>query len=160
MNKTVISLLVIGGIIVVLFLWVRGFNNSMVDKDQAVQKLWSDVESQYQRRFDMYGNIVSVIKGSANFERSTLEAVIEARNTASKITVDPSKLTPESIAQYQQAQNNLSSSFSKLLVVMEQYPDLKTTQQFQDFQTNIVGYVNSNFIMLFKSFIKILKITI
>ena len=112
MNKTVISLLVIGGIIVVLFLWVRGFNNSMVDKDQAVQKLWSDVESQYQRRFDMYGNIVSVIKGSANFEKSTLEAVIEARNTASKITVDPSKLTPESIQQFQQAQDNLKNQIN------------------------------------------------
>ncbi len=139
MNKTVISLLVIGGIIVVLFLWVRGFNNSMVDKDQAVQKLWSDVESQYQRRFDMYGNIVSVIKGSANFEKSTLEAVIEARNTASKITVDPSKLTPESIQQFQQAQDNLKNQIN---IVFERYPDLKTTAQYQDFQTNIVGTEN------------------
>ena len=142
MNKTVISLLVIGGIIVVLFLWVRGFNNTMVEMDQNTKKLWGNVEVAYQGRFDKYNAIIGTIKGSADFEKSTLQAVIEARSQATKITVDPSKLTPESIAQYQQAQNNLSSSFSKLLVVMEQYPDLKTTQQFQDFQTNIVGIEN------------------
>jgi len=139
MNKTVISLLVIGGIIVVLFLWVRGFNNTMVEMDQNTKKLWGNVEVAYQGRFDKYNAIIGTIKGSADFEKSTLQAVIEARSQATKITVDPSKLTPESIQQFQQAQDNLKNQIN---IVFERYPDLKTTAQYQDFQTNIVGTEN------------------
>lgn len=142
MNKTLITVGVIVGIILVIFLWVRGFNNNMVSMDQNTNKLWSNVEAAYQGRFDKYNAIIGTIKGSSEFEKSTLQAVIEARSQATKVEVDASKLTPESIANFQQAQNNLSSSFSKLLVVMEQYPDLKTTQQYQDFQTNIIGIEN------------------
>ena len=142
MNKTLITVGVIVGIILVIFLWVRGFNNSMVTKDQNTQKMWGNVETAYQGRFDKYNAIIGTIKGSSDFEKSTLQAVIEARSQATKVEVDASKLTPESIAKFQETQQNLSSSFSKLLVVMEQYPDLKTTQQYQDFQTNIIGIEN------------------
>ena len=142
MNRTLITVGIIVVVILGIYMWVRGFNNTMVTKNENTAKMWGNVESQYQRRFDMYGNLVSVIKGSANFEKSTLTAVIEARSQATKVTVDASKLTPESIAQFQQAQQNLSSSFSKMLLVVEQYPDIKTTAQYQDFETNIVGTEN------------------
>lgn len=142
MNKTVITLLVIGGIILVFFLWVRGFNNSMVDKDQAVQKLWSNVEVAYQGRFDKYNAIIGTIKGSSDFEKSTLQAVIDARSNATNVNIDANNLTPDKIAEFQKAQDNLGTAFNKLLFVMERYPDLKTTQQYQDFQTNIIGIEN------------------
>ncbi len=142
MNKTLITVGIIVAIILVIFLWIRGFNNSMVTKNENTAKMWSNVESQYQRRIDLFSNVVNTIKGSADFEKSTLEAVIEARSQATKITVDPTKLTPESIAQFQQAQNSLNSSFSKLLLVVEQYPVLKTTDAFRDFQVQIEGTEN------------------
>ena len=142
MNRTLITVGIIVVVILGIYMWIRGFNNSMVTKNENTAKMWGNVESQYQRRFDMYGNLVSVIKGSSDFEKSTLTAVIEARSQATKVTVDASKLTPESIAQFQQAQQNLSSSFSKMLLVVEQYPDIKSTAQYQDFETNIVGTEN------------------
>ncbi len=142
MNRTLITVGIIVVVILGIYMWIRGFNNSMVTKNENTAKMWGNVESQYQRRFDMYGNLVSVIKGSSDFEKSTLTAVIEARSQATKVTVDASKLTPESIQQFQQAQDNLSSSFSKMLLVVEQYPDIKSTAQYQDFETNIVGTEN------------------
>lgn len=114
----------------------------MVTMSQDTQAKWSQVESQYQRRTDLYNSVVSVIQGSADFEKSTLKEVIEARSKATSIQVDPTKLTPESIAAFQDAQNQLSGAFSRLMVVVEQYPTLQTTQQFRDFQTQIEGTEN------------------
>ena len=128
MNRTLITVGIIVVIILGIYMWIRGFNNSMVIKNENTAKMWGNVESQYQRRFDLFSNVVNTIKGSAEFEKSTLQAVIEARSQATKVTVDASKLTPESIAQFQQAQNNLNSAFSKMLLVVEQYPNLKTTE--------------------------------
>ena len=142
MNKTLITLGVIGVIILILYFFFAGRYNNMVNKSVDTKTKWAMVESQYQRRMDLFSNVVNTIKGSAEFEKSTLEAVINARAKATSIQVDPSKLTPESIQQYQQAQNNLSSSFSRLLVTVEQYPQLQTTAAFRDFQAQIEGTEN------------------
>src|SRR6185312_3435414 len=116
--------------------------NGLVKGDQTVQQAWSNVETNYQRRTDLYNAVVKTIQGSAAFEQSTLTAVIEARSKATSIQVDPSKLTPESIAAYQAAQNQLSGAFGRLIAVAEQYPQLQTTQAFRDFQTQIEGTEN------------------
>lgn len=142
MRKTLITIAIIVGIIIVLYSTFKNFQNSMVNKNEDTISKWAQVESQYQRRLDLFTNVVNTIKGSAEFEKSTLEAVIEARSKATSVTVDPSKLTPESIEKFQQAQNNLNSSFSRLLLVMEQYPQLKTTDAFRDFQAQIEGTEN------------------
>lgn len=142
MRKTLITLGVIVVIIFVIYSTFKSFQNNLVNKSEDTQAKWAQVESQYQRRLDLFTNVVNTIKGSAEFEKSTLEAVIEARSKATSVTVDPSKLTPESIEKFQQAQNNLNSSFSRLLLVMEQYPQLKTTDAFRDFQAQIEGTEN------------------
>jgi LemA protein len=116
--------------------------NTMVTMNQDVQSKWAQVESQYQRRNDLYNSVVKVIQGSAQFEQQTLQAVIEARSKATSIQVDPTKLTPESIAAFQQAQNQYAGAFGRLLAVAERYPDLKTTSAFRDFQTQIEGTEN------------------
>ncbi|MCB9314004.1 MAG: LemA family protein [Lewinellaceae bacterium] len=120
----------------------KGAYNTMVTKTQNVESQWAGVETQYQRRMDLYGSVVSTIKGSATFEQETLTKVIEARSKATSVQVDPSKLTPESLEQFQQAQGEMSSAFSKLMVVVERYPELQTTRAFQDFQAQIEGTEN------------------
>jgi LemA protein len=114
--------------------------NGMVNADNNVKTSWSDVETQYQRRTDLYSSVIKVIEGSANFEKSTLTAVIDARANATKIQVNVNDSA--SLGAYQRAQSQLSGSFSRLMAVAESYPDLKTTQQFADFQTNIAGTEN------------------
>ncbi len=116
--------------------------NSIVKKDENVKAAWGAVQSQYQRRADLIPNLVNTVKGAANFEKSTLTAVIEARAKATSIQVDPSKLTPESIQQFQAAQGQLSSSLGRLLAVSENYPDLKSNANFQSLQTQLEGTEN------------------
>jgi len=142
MRKTIITLAIIAAIIFIIFSVYKGFQNNLVNKNEDTQSKWAQVESQYQRRLDLFTNVVNTVKGSAEFDKSTLEAVVEARSKATSVTVDPTKLTPESIEKFQQAQNNLNSSFSRLLLVMEQYPQLKTTDAFRDFQAQIEGTEN------------------
>ena len=142
MNKT----LIIAGTIVLFFLILFGTfgckYNGMMNRSQTTEMAWADVESQYQRRNDMYGNIVSTIKSEANFEKTTLQAVVDARASVGKVQVNAKDLTPESIASFQAAQQQLSSSFSRLLVTMENYPDLKTTTAYLYFLTDIAGTEN------------------
>ena len=114
--------------------------NGLVKGDVSVQTAWSNVETNYQRRTDLYNSVVKTIQGSANFEKSTLQAVIEARAKATSIHVDIND--PNSLAQYQQAQGQLQSAFGRLLAVAEAYPQLQTTQAFRDFQTQIEGTEN------------------
>ncbi|HEY6900955.1 MAG TPA: LemA family protein [Puia sp.] len=114
--------------------------NGLVKVDQDVKTHWSNVETNYQRRTDLYGSVIKVIEGSANFEKSTLKEVINARANATKVQVDLNDSA--SLTRYQQAQGQLQSSFSRLMAVAESYPDLKTTQQFKDFQTQIEGTEN------------------
>ncbi len=114
--------------------------NGLVTSDQGVKTSWSNVETNYQRRTDLYNSVIKVIEGSANFEKSTLKEVITARSKATSVTVDVND--SNSLAAYQRAQGQLQGSFSRLMAVAEAYPDLKTTQQFQNFQTDISGTEN------------------
>ncbi len=134
------GLLVLIGILVILGFWGCSGYNGLVTSDQDVKKVWANVETNYQRRTDLYSSIIKTIEGSANFEKSTLREVIEARSKATSINVDIND--PASLEAYQKAQAGLQSSFSKLLAVVENYPDLKTTQAFRDFQTQIEGTEN------------------
>ena len=128
------------GIVVVLFFIGCNGYNSLVGVDNTVNQKWSNVETNYQRRTDLYSSVVKTIEGSANFEKSTLREVLQARAKATSVTVNTSD--PASMEAYQQAQAQLQGSFSKLLAVVENYPDLKTTTQFRDFQTQIEGTEN------------------
>jgi LemA protein len=127
---------------VILVLGGCGCNsyNGLVKGDQSVQTAWSNVETNYQRRTDLYNSVIKTIQGSANFEKSTLQAVIEARAKATSVQVDIND--PNSLARYQQAQGQLQSAFGRLLAVAEAYPQLQTTQAFRDFQTQIEGTEN------------------
>ena len=134
------GLLVMLGVLVILGFWGCNGYNGLVTADQDVKKVWSNVETNYQRRTDLYSSIIKTIESSANFEKSTLREVIEARSKATSIKVDIND--PASLEAYQKAQAGLQSSFSKLLAVVENYPDLKTTQAIRDFQTQIEGTEN------------------
>lgn len=116
--------------------------NGLVSADQSVKNSWSNVETNYQRRTDLYGSVIKTIEGSANFEKGTLKEVIEARAKATSINISADSLTPENLAKFQAAQAQLQGSFSRLMAVAEAYPDLKTTQSFRDFQTQIEGTEN------------------
>ena len=132
--------LVIGGLVVILLLWGCGGYNGLVSADQNVKKVWGNVETNYQRRTDLYSSVIKTVEASANFEKSTLNAVVEARAKATAINVDINDQA--SLDRYQQAQGQLQRSFGRLLAVAENYPDLKTTKSFQDFQTQIEGTEN------------------
>lgn len=134
--------LIILGLIAVVFLFSGCGYNSMVKLDEKVSAQWAQVENVYQRRADLIPNLVNTVKGYANFEKDVLTAVTEARAKATSVNVDASKLSPESIQQFQQAQGQLSSSLSKLLVVVEKYPDLKANQNFLELQAQLEGTEN------------------
>lgn len=116
--------------------------NGLVSADQSVKNSWSNVETNYQRRTDLYGSVIKTIEGSANFEKSTLKEVIEARAKATSVHISADSLTPENLARFQAAQGQLQNSFGRLMAVAEAYPDIKTTKSFQDFQTQIEGTEN------------------
>jgi LemA protein len=135
----------LGLIVVVALILVLGgcgcsSYNGLVKSDQSVKQVWSNVETNYQRRTDLYNSVIKTIEGSANFEKSTLKEVIEARAKATSVQVDIND--PESLAKYQAAQGQLQSAFGRLMAVAEAYPDLKTTKSFQDFQAQIEGTEN------------------
>jgi LemA protein len=139
------GLITVGIIVVVLFIlysFFAGRYNTMVELQEAVPKAWADVEAQYQRRADLIPNLVNTVKGYANFEQETLTKVIEARASATQVKIDPSNITPEALAQFQQAQNGVSSALSRLLVVAEAYPDLKANENFRDLQAQLEGTEN------------------
>jgi LemA protein len=116
--------------------------NTMVEMDEQVTSQWSQVENVYQRRADLIPNLVNTVKGYAAHEKETLEGVIEARSKATSVNIDPSKLTPETIQQFNQAQDGLSSALSKLMVVVEKYPDLKANENFMNLQAQLEGTEN------------------
>ena len=135
-----IGLLAIVAIVLIFLVWGCSGYNGLVTADQNVKKVWSNVETNYQRRTDLYSSVIKTVEASANFEKSTLTAVVEARAKATQVKVDISD--PQTLKAYLDAQNNLQSSFSRLIATFEQYPDLKTTKAFQDFQTQIEGTEN------------------
>ncbi|MCA6078452.1 LemA family protein [Fulvivirga sedimenti] len=129
-------------IILLLVVWGVGAYNGLVSKDEDVEGQWAQVETAYQRRADLIPNLVETVKGYADFEQETLTGVIEARAKATQVTIDPSNLTPEAIAQFEQAQQGLSSALSRLLVTVERYPNLKADQQFLNLQAQLEGTEN------------------
>jgi Uncharacterized conserved protein len=142
MKKGVITLLVIIAIVFVVFIWVKNAYNSMVREDENVQKAWSQVENVYQRRADLIPNLVSTVKGYAAHESSTLQAVVDARAKATQMKVDAQDLTPEAMAKYQEAQGELGSALGRLLMIQENYPDLKANQNFLELQSQLEGTEN------------------
>jgi LemA protein len=131
------------GILIVAALFFVGGYNGLVSKDQTVEQAWSQVQTQYQRRSDLIPNLVSTVKGEANFEKSTLQSVIEARASATQIKVDANTVNnPEQLAKYQQAQGQLGAALGKLLMVTENYPTLKTNAQFAQLMDEIAGTEN------------------
>ena len=130
-------------IILALFvIWVISKYNGIASKDQVVKKTWGNVESDYQRRMDLIPNLVNTVKGYANFEKETLTKVIEARASATQMKVDASNLSPAQIQAFQNAQGGLSQALGRLMVVAEQYPDLKANQNFLDLQSQLEGTEN------------------
>jgi len=134
-------------IAVVAFIFIMimssvGMYNKMVNLNQDVKRQWGDVEGAYQRRTDLIPNLVNTVKGVANFEKSTLTDVVQARANATAVKIDPSNMTPESLKKFEGAQNGLSSSLSRLMVVVEKYPELKATQNFMELQSQLEGTEN------------------
>lgn len=116
--------------------------NTMTEKEEAVNKAWSNVENQYQRRSDLIPNLVNTVKGYAQHEQNTLTAVLEARSKATQITVNADDLTPEKLKEYQQAQGQVTSALGKLLAITEAYPDLKANENFKELQAQLEGTEN------------------
>lgn len=142
MKKTWIVLAVIALILVVAFSSIKGSYNNMVNMEEGVTAQWSQVENVYQRRADLIPNLVNTVKGYAEFEKETLTQVIEARAKATQTTVNPGNLDAQSLQQFQDAQAGLSSALSRLMVVVEKYPDLKANQGFLDLQAQLEGTEN------------------
>jgi LemA protein len=141
----IISLVVAGIFIIVVFALIRtgvGMYNNMVSQREAVTNAWGNVETQYQRRNDLIPNFVNTVKGAANFEQQTLTAVIQARASATQVKIDPTNLNEQTMQQFQQAQGEVSSALSRLMVVVEKYPELKATQNFRDLQVELEGTEN------------------
>ena len=133
---------IIIAIVAILFFWVKGVYNNMVTQDEGVKTAWSQVENQYQRRMDLIPNLVNTVKGYAAHEKETLEGVVNARAEATKTTIDPSNLTEESLKKFQSAQGELGNALSRLMLVLERYPDLKANQNFMELQAQLEGTEN------------------
>ena len=142
MKSRNLTLIIIIGAILLLGGCGCGRYNEMVGQDENVKAKWANVQSDYQRRADLIPNLVNTVKGAANFEQETLTRVIEARAKATSVNVNAENLTPEKIAQFQQAQAELSGALSRLLVTVEQYPELKANQNFLDLQKQLEGTEN------------------
>ncbi|MBO4656304.1 MAG: LemA family protein [Bacteroidales bacterium] len=138
----------LGGLVIlliiaaILVMWGIKTNNKMVAAEENVSKAWGNVENAYQRRADLIPNLVETVKGVAEYEKSTLEAVIEARAKATQTTLDASDLTEENMASFQAAQDNLSQTLGRLMVVLERYPELQATQNFRELQAQLEGTEN------------------
>ncbi|MFV8371204.1 LemA family protein [Flavobacterium sp. LB2P6] len=134
---------IIGAVVIfVIYSWVKGINNTAVTLNQNVEQSWGDVQTAYQRRNDLIGNLVNTVKGAADFEKSTLTAVIEARSKATSVKIDPANITPEQLAEFNKAQSGVSSSLSRLLVTVEAYPELKANQNFLKLQDELASTEN------------------
>ena len=140
--KKILPWIIAAVVVFGIYGWVKGINNTAVTLNQNVEQSWGDVQTAYQRRNDLIGNLVNTVKGAADFEKSTLTAVIEARAKATSTTIDPTNITPEKLAEFNKAQSGVSSSLSRLLVTVEQYPDLKANQNFLKLQDELASTEN------------------
>lgn len=134
-------LIVLAIVVIVGFLGCNGYNG-LVKQDESVKKAWNNVQTEYQNRSDLVGNLVATVKGAANFEQKTLTDVVEARAKATSVKIDANNLTPEKIAEFQAAQGQLSGSLSRLLATVEAYPTLKATENFTKLQGELEGIEN------------------
>lgn len=128
--------------VIIVIMWAIGINNGMVTREQKVIGQWAQVENVYQRRADLIPNLVATVKGYADFEKSTLTEVVEARAKATSVQINPQNLDANSLQQFQQAQDGLGSALGRLMVVIERYPDLKANQNFLDLQAQLEGSEN------------------
>lgn len=142
MKKSWIILAIIAVLVILLYVTVKNTYNQMVQKGEFVTAQWANVENVYQRRSDLIPNLVNTVKGYADFEQETLTQVIEARSKATSINVDANNINPAMLSQFQEAQAGLSSALSRLLVVIERYPDLKANQNFLELQSQLEGTEN------------------
>ena len=139
MKKSTIGLI---AVIAVIAIWLVSVYNGMVGLDEGVNTAWANVETQYQRRADLIPNLVNTVKGYAQHEQETFEAVVNARSKATSITIDPSNVTPEKLQEFQQAQGELASALGRLIAISESYPDLKASEQFKELQAQLEGTEN------------------
>ena len=142
MRRTSPVLLIILGILVILVFWGCGSYNGLVKEDENVKKAWGNVQSAYQRRADLIPNLVETVKGEASFERGTLNDVINARARATSMQISPENLTDENLQKFQEAQTQLSGALSRLLVTVEQYPNLRANDAFRNLQKELEGTEN------------------
>ena len=141
--KKFLPWIIIAIIAIGLYSWGKGFNNTAVAMNEDVKEAWGNVQTSYQRRHDLIGNLVETVKGAADFEKSTLEAVIKARSQATQTTIDPTNVTPEQLQKFNDVQGGLNSALSRLLVTIERYPDLKANQNFLKLQDELVSTENT-----------------
>ena len=143
MKKSTITILVVVGVLAIIVLWGISVNNSLVTKDENVSKAWSQVENAYKRRMDLIPQLVNTVQGAANYEKSVLTEVTNARAGVQQTQVDPSQLSEEQIAAYQKAQDNLTKAQANTIkVTVERYPELTATQGFRDLQAQLEGTEN------------------
>jgi LemA protein len=140
--KKFLPWIIVGVLVLFGYFYIKGINNTAVTLDQDSQEAWGNVQTSYQRRNDLIGNLVKTVKGAADFEKSTLEAVISARSKATSINIDPTNITPEQLEQFNQAQSGVSSALSRLLVTVERYPELKANQNFLKLQDELASTEN------------------
>ncbi len=142
MKKNTTIIIVVAAIVVALLLGLIAPYNKMVKKDESCSSAWANVENVYQRRLDLIPNLVKTVQGAADFEKGTLESVVNARSKASSVQVDANNLNESTIAQFQKAQDELGSALSRLMVVVERYPELKANQNFLELQAQLEGTEN------------------
>ncbi len=140
--KSITTIVILGILAVLLFVGCNGYNG-LVKQDESVKRAWNNVQTEYQNRSDLVGNLVNTVKGAANFEQSTLTAVVEARAKATSVNINADNLTPEKIAEFQAAQGQLSGSLSRLLATVEAYPTLRATENFTRLQGQLESIENN-----------------
>ncbi len=142
MKKGTVILITVVALVAIIALWAMSAYNKLVVADESVTTEWANVESQYQRRADLIPNLVSTVKGYAAHEQETLEAVVSARAKATQMTIDAKDLTPEKLQEYQAAQGEVGAALGRLLMITENYPDLKANQNFMALQEQLEGTEN------------------
>ena len=142
MKKILIPVAILAVLGILIYSKAVGTYNEFVQLEEGINGEWAEVQTQYQRRVDLIPNLVSTVKGYAEFEQETLTGVVEARSKATSVQIDPTNLTPEKLAEFQQAQDQLSGALSRLLVTVEKYPDLKANQNFLELQAQLEGTEN------------------
>jgi LemA protein len=140
-GKSLTLIIVLVVIVIIGFMGCNGYNG-VIKQDESVKKAWGNVEVEYQKRADLTQQLINTVQGAADFERKTLTDVIEARSKATGVNISADSLTPENVAKFQQAQSQLTGALSRLMVVVERYPDLKANQNFLQLQTSLEGMAN------------------